>query len=294
MNLKDYLKTKQVLVESSLNQWLPSQAGERLREAMRYSLLAGGKRLRPVLAIAACEACGGEATQALPLACALEMIHTYSLIHDDLPAMDNDSLRRGRPTSHKIYGEAMAILAGDSLLTEAFHVLAQKGREAGIDPTVLVDVIADVARASGVDGMAGGQVMDLAAEGCDIDLKALETLHAYKTGRLIQVAVVAGAKVGGGSPQQVETLARYGEAIGLAFQIADDILDVESGTEVLGKTAGKDQARHKATYPSLLGLEESKKREKDLVQSAIAAASLFKERGEPLKAIASYIIERQN
>ncbi|HEY5513386.1 MAG TPA: farnesyl diphosphate synthase [Geomonas sp.] len=295
MDLKEYLKSRCRLVDEALDRFLPD-AGElpaSLHGAMRYSVFAGGKRVRPVLMLAACETVGGELSHALPAACAMEMIHTYSLIHDDLPAMDDDDFRRGNPTNHKVYGEATAILAGDALLTEAFILLSRT--EGGDDPAATLRVIHEIAHGSGSRGMVGGQVVDMESEGNgEIDLATLSYIHTHKTGALIRASVRSGAILGGATAESLAALTRYGDAIGLAFQIADDILDVEGTTEELGKDAGSDQARGKATYPALVGLEASKARAQELVQMALDALAPFDEKAEPLRAIASYIVKRKS
>ncbi|QXE91096.1 polyprenyl synthetase family protein [Geomonas subterranea] len=294
MDLKEYLKQKCQLVDQALERYLPDakELPASLHGAMRYSVFAGGKRVRPVLMLAACEAVGGSADAVMPAACAMEMIHTYSLIHDDLPAMDNDDFRRGNPTNHKVYGEATAILAGDALLTEAFILLSNG---TGGDPAARLRVIQEIAVASGSHGMVGGQVVDMESEGRhDVDLPTLSYIHTHKTGALIRASVRCGAILGGASGEQFTSLTRYADAIGLAFQIADDILDVEGTTEELGKDAGSDQARGKATYPALMGLEASKARAQELVQIALDALASFDERAEPLRAIASYIVKRKS
>jgi geranylgeranyl diphosphate synthase, type II len=296
MDLKEYLKNRCQLVDEALDRFLPdgSELPASLHGSMRYSVFAGGKRVRPILLLAACETVGGEIRGAMPAACAMEMIHTYSLIHDDLPAMDDDDFRRGNPTNHKVYGEATAILAGDALLTEAFILLARA--EEGAHPAARLRVIHEIAHASGSRGMVGGQVVDMESEGKDveIDLATLSYIHTHKTGALIRASVRAGAILGGASVESLAALTRYGEAIGLAFQIADDILDVEGTTEELGKDAGSDQARGKATYPALVGLEASKARAAELVEMALDALAPFDERAEPLRAIASYIVKRKS
>jgi geranylgeranyl diphosphate synthase, type II len=294
MDLKDYLKKRCKLVDQALERVLPSaeELPASLHGSMRYSVFAGGKRVRPVLMLAACETVGGNLEHAMSAACAMEMIHTYSLIHDDLPAMDDDDFRRGNPTNHKVYGEATAILAGDALLTEAFILLS---RESGGDPAARLRVIHEIANASGSRGMVGGQVVDMESEGKgEIDLATLSYIHTHKTGALIRASVRAGAILGGASGEHLDALTRYADAIGLAFQIADDILDVEGTTEELGKDAGSDQARGKATYPALVGLEASKARAQELVQMALDALSGFDERAEPLRLIASYIVKRKS
>jgi geranylgeranyl diphosphate synthase type II len=293
-DLKKYLEERRRLVDAALEKFLPGE-GEwppRLHEAMLYSIRAGGKRLRPILAIAACEALGASIDRVMPVATAIEMIHTYSLIHDDLPAMDDDELRRGKPTNHKIYGEALAILAGDALLTEAFRLMARH-RHREVDPTVLMEVIESIADAAGSKGMAGGQVMDLESEKKKISLSELEKLHRHKTGRLMKISVEAGARLGGGTAAQVETLGLYGEKIGLAFQIADDVLDIEGGEEI-GKDVGSDLANEKATYPSLLGLSSSKELAGKMVEEAVSLLQSFDEKAEPLREIARYVVNRKS
>ena len=299
MTLEDYLHTKKAWVETHLEAVLaePGLTPAALHASMAYSLYAGGKRLRPILAVAGCEAVGGTPELVAPFACALEMIHTYSLIHDDLPAMDDDDLRRGRPTNHKIYGEAVAIIAGDALLTEAFAWMAQAYQApvaAGRLPAVRVlDVIGKLAQAAGMTGMAGGQVIDLDYEGkTTITLAQLETLHRLKTGRLLEASVALGAQLAGANPEQITALTRYGAAIGLAFQIADDVLDIEGGSEI-GKDVGSDQARGKVTYPALLGLAQSKTLAREWIDKAIGYLSIFGNAAEPLRQIAVYVIERR-
>lgn len=294
MDLKKYLDEKRVRVEQTLEKLLPNEKEwpTKLHESMLYSIRAGGKRLRPILTIAACEACGANPDRVLPVAAALEMIHTYSLIHDDLPAMDDDALRRGKPTNHKIFGEAVAILAGDALLTEAFRIMTRY-RHPDVSPVILMNVIEAIAEASGSKGMAGGQVFDLESEDKKINLENLEQLHRHKTGRLIRVSVEVGAKLAGATPAQVETLGLYGEKIGLAFQIADDVLDIEGGVEI-GKDVGSDVANNKSTYPSLLGLEESKKKARQLAEEAIQLLSIFDAKADPLREIANYVVNRKS
>lgn len=293
-NLKIYMNERRQQVEETLEKLMPREKEwpTKLHESMLYSIRAGGKRLRPILAIAACEACGAKADRVLPVAAALEMIHTYSLIHDDLPAMDDDALRRGKPTNHKVFGEAVAILAGDALLTEAFRIMTRY-RHPEVHAPVLLDVVESIAEASGSKGMAGGQVVDLESEDKKIDLPKLEELHRHKTGRLIRVSVEAGAKLAGANAAQVEALGLYGEKIGLAFQIADDVLDIEGGEEI-GKDVGSDVANHKSTYPSILGLEESKAKAKQLIEEAIVLLQSFDAKAEPLREIAKYVVSRRN
>jgi geranylgeranyl diphosphate synthase type II len=292
-DLKPYLENRRKIVDQALEKYIPSAEDwpKQLHESIRYSLLAGGKRLRPILAIAGAETVGADSETVLPAACALEMIHTYSLIHDDLPAMDDDDLRRGRATNHKVFGDAMAILAGDSLLTHAFFVIANhapRGKE-----TAAVEVIRRIALASGSLGMAGGQAEDLLSEKKKISLPELERLHRHKTGKLIQVSVEAGAILGGANQRQLESLSRFGECIGLSFQIADDILDIEGGEEI-GKDIGSDIANEKATYPSLLGIEESKRLAQTLTEEALAVLRDFDAKADPMREIAKYVVFRKN
>lgn len=297
MDLKAYLKEKIALVDAALNQYLPKEEErpQSLHKAMRYSIFAGGKRVRPVLLLAACEAVGGAIDKALPAACAMEMIHTYSLIHDDLPAMDNDDFRRGRPTNHKVFGEAIAILAGDGLLTEAFKLMANPAFSAGADPAVRVAVISEIATCAGSYGMVGGQVVDMESEGqLEMDLPTVQYIHTHKTGALIKASVVAGALLGGADEAQLAAIRRYGEAAGLAFQIADDILDIEGTTEEIGKDAGSDEARGKATYPAVMGLAAAKQEAKSMMDEALHALSIFGTEADPLREIARYIVERKN
>ncbi|MHC1698151.1 MAG: polyprenyl synthetase family protein [Geobacteraceae bacterium] len=297
MDLKSYLKKMQKLVDESLENYLPQkdELPSSIHTAMRYSMFAGGKRVRPILLLAACEAVGGEMKKAMAAACAMEMIHTYSLIHDDLPAMDDDDFRRGNPTNHKVFGEATAILAGDALLTEAFILLSHPCCSADLDPAVQRQVIHEMAVCAGSRGMIGGQVVDMESEGkAEIDLATVLYIHTHKTGALIKAAVRGGALIGGAEGQKLDAITRYAEAIGLAFQIADDILDIEGTTEQIGKDAGSDQARGKATYPAVLGLAESKRRAEELVDAAIEALSIFDEKAEPLREIAKYIVKRKS
>ncbi len=295
MELVAYLKDRVAMVDGALERWLPAGTllPQSLHQAMRYSVFAGGKRLRPVLMIAAAEAVGGNARQVLHAACAMEMIHTYSLVHDDLPAMDDDDFRRGRPTNHKVYGEATAILAGDALLTEAFRLLADADANRDVPPATALQVLEIVARCAGSQGMVGGQVVDMESEGREVDFPTLEYIHTHKTGALILASVQVGALLGGGDDAQCAALTRFGGAAGLAFQIADDILDVVGDQSVLGKDVGSDQARGKATYPALLGLAESRQRAEELCERAIAALEPLGAPAERLGSLARYIIERK-
>ncbi|HTY80855.1 MAG TPA: farnesyl diphosphate synthase [Candidatus Bathyarchaeia archaeon] len=279
-------------VDQALDRFLPTEAlpPESLHKAMRYSVFAGGKRLRPVLVAAGAEAVGGHAEAVMPAACAVEMIHTYSLIHDDLPAMDNDDFRRGVPTNHKVFGEAIAILAGDALLTLAFRLLADS---AGVDAQRLREVVAEVADAAGSAGMVGGQVADIECEGKPADAATVDYIHSHKTAALIRASIRSGAILAGATPSELQALRAAGEALGLAFQIMDDILDITATSEELGKTAGKDQAQQKATYPAVHGLEVSRRRARALVADAHAALEPFGPRALPLRALGTFIIERK-
>ncbi len=291
MDLQQYLGKRQQQVEAYLERCLPASA-EPLIEAMRYSLLSGGKRIRPILTLAACEAIGGQTSAVMPFACAVEFIHTYSLIHDDLPAMDDDELRRGKPTNHVVYGEALAILAGDALLTEAFRVMADAALRAKTSAQRSLQVIADISAAAGAKGMVAGQAMDMASENRTVDLPTVELIHIRKTGALIRAAIRAGAIMGGADTKQLRALTRYADYIGLAFQVADDILDAEAHTATTGKTRGRDQARHKATFPSLLGFSAAKERARDLLRQAQQALKPLGPEAQPLHEIANYIVAR--
>jgi geranylgeranyl diphosphate synthase type II len=297
MNIKRYLEEKKQIVDSALERYFPRETEfpPTLHKAMRHSLFAGGKRIRPILGIAAFEAVGGKGDGILPFACALEMIHTYSLIHDDLPAIDNDDYRRGKLTCHKAFGEAVAILAGDGLLTEAFRLMTDRASQdaLGCDGRLVLNIIHEVAHAAGISGMVGGQVVDVESEGKEVDLPMLEYIHTHKTGALILVSVRLGAMLGGAKEQGLEALTRYGERIGLAFQIADDILNVEGEAALLGKKTGGDLSKGKATYPSLMGLDESKRRAKELIVLAVDALSPFGSQADPLRETARFIVSRE-
>lgn len=320
-DIKTYLKEKRGLIDSYLRSYFSTPFKPSvLHEAMRYSLFAGGKRIRPILALASYEICGGNPEDILPQASALELIHTYSLIHDDLPAMDNDDLRRGRPTSHKVFGEAMAILAGDALLTEAFLMLSSikvqssklkvessppfnspltKGGDRGVtelrtpNPELILRVIRNVAMAAGVHGMVGGQAQDILSENSEPDSDTLHFIHLHKTAALITASVRVGAILANCSKLRLNNLTRYGENIGLAFQIVDDILDIEGSTEELGKTTGSDVKKKKMTYPSLFDIKESKKKAEKLIKDAIYAIKDFSGKADPLREIAWYLIKRR-
>ncbi|EDX78355.1 polyprenyl synthetase superfamily [Coleofasciculus chthonoplastes PCC 7420] len=290
-DLSTYLKERKAQVEAALDRSLPLGYPEKIYEAMRYSLLAGGKRLRPILCLATCELMGGTMEMAMPTACALEMLHTMSLIHDDLPAMDNDDYRRGKLTNHKVYGEDMAILAGDGLLAYAFEYVATQTQ--GVPAERVLQVIARLGRTVGAAGLVGGQVVDLESEGkSDIQEETLHYIHTHKTGALLETCVVCGGILAGATDADIERLSRYAQNIGLAFQIIDDILDITATQEELGKTAGKDLQAQKATYPSLWGLEASKAKAQELIEEAIAQLEPFGERSQPLIALANFITAR--
>lgn len=298
--VKQYLNDCATLIETALRQSLPSEwdVPKRLREAMNYSLEAGGKRIRPAFVLTAAEAIHGQAQSkhlAVPVACAVEYIHTYSLIHDDLPAMDNDDFRRGKPTNHKVFGEAMAILAGDALLTHAFHLIAQAARKSGIDAGVALAIVEDLACLAGAVGLVGGQVADMQGEQGITSIEELEYIHLHKTSDLISFSVTAGGRIGGATEQQLKLLAVYGRNIGLAFQIQDDILDLIGDEQKLGKKTNSDVAQNKVTYPYLIGLEESKLKVEQLTQEA-KSAILDAEFVQPerLLQIADYLVQRDH
>lgn len=293
-NVKSYLAEKRELVDRKLDSLLKHSPKSitPLEESIRYSVLSGGKRLRPILMIASCEAFGGKDETVLPIACSLEMIHTYSLIHDDLPCMDDDSLRRGVPTNHNVYGEAVAVLAGDALLTDAFNIVIREGLSAGIRPKILVDVVAELSKAAGSNGMIRGQAIDLALEGInDVSVDQVEKMHLLKTGALIEFAVTMGAKLGGASDKEIKKLSTYAKSLGLAFQIIDDVLDVEGGKDT-GKETGADARNKKTTYPEIVGLKKSKKKAEDLTKRALRSIKDLDDKATPLREIAEYLSNR--
>ena len=294
-DLKVYLSEKKAIVDKALQSCFPKPGGPAsdLIRAMEYSLFAGGKRLRPILCIAGTRAVGGTEEDVLPVACALEMIHTYSLIHDDLPVMDDDDLRRGKATNHKVFGEAVAVLAGDGLLTEAFRLMTSHKLTQRISPRVILKVIGLIAHASGYQGMVGGQVVDIISERKKVDFPTLDYIHTHKTGAMISASVTSGAMLGGGTPSEVEAITSFGKNIGLAFQISDDILDIEGDTNTMGKEAGSDEQKGKATYPAAVGLKKSGEIQSELVETAIRSLQIFDKSAEPLRRIAQYIIERK-
>ncbi|MCX7981497.1 MAG: polyprenyl synthetase family protein [Syntrophales bacterium] len=290
-----YLRERKALIDERLEFMIsaPVRAPNTIIEAMRYSLLAGGKRIRPILCLAGAEAVGGEIDSVLPVACALEFIHTYSLIHDDLPAMDDDDFRRGRPTCHRVFGEAMAILAGDALLTEAFAIVAQSGLIHRSKAEKYLQVMYEMAQAAGITGMVGGQVMDVESEGKELTLADLKRMHEKKTGAMIRVSVTSGAFLGGGKEDEISALGTYGDHLGLAFQIADDILNVVGDKKLMGKNTGSDASRGKSTFPLMLGLDESKRRLEEEVLKSLEALSCFDEKADPLRHLATFVMERE-
>ncbi|HPL64256.1 MAG TPA: polyprenyl synthetase family protein [Syntrophales bacterium] len=292
--LEAYLRKRKEAVDQALERFLPGadRFPEQIFKSVRYSVFAGGKRVRPIMCIAAAEAVCGRSEHALPAACAIEMIHSYSLIHDDLPAMDNDDYRRGRLTNHKVFGEAMAILAGDALLTEAFRLMAQEPPE--VDPGIRLAVIRDIAEAAGIFGMVGGQAADILYEGKAADADIVRFIHNCKTGAMIRAAVRAGAMISGAGESDMCALTEYGAKAGLAFQIADDILNVEGEAVLMGKSTGSDNERRKTTYPALFGIDESRRTAVKLVEGALRAIDSFDERAEALRLIAKFIIERRS
>ncbi len=294
-DLKGYLAEKRGIVDAALKAYFPEPGGltRDLFKAMQYSLLGGGKRPRPILCMAGAEAVGGAGEDVLPVACALEMIHTYSLIHDDLPIMDDDDLRRGRPTNHKVFGEPIALLAGDGLLTEAFCAMTSPEMAMRIPPMTLIQAIRIIARAAGPEGMVGGQAVDIQWEGRPAGFDVVRFMHTRKTGAMITASVASGAILAGANDSQIKAVTAYGEKIGLAFQISDDILDIEGDSETMGKRAGADEKRGKTTYPSVLGLDQSRRIQHDLVREAIDDLRELTTRAEPLRQIARYIIERR-
>jgi len=297
VEIKTYLNEQRQLVEDRLAELMLEKSGDFSKhiESMRYSLFVGGKRIRPILCIAGAAAVDSREevrTQALSVACALECIHTYSLIHDDLPAMDDDDLRRGKPTNHTIYGEAGAILAGDGLLTYAFDLLSNQATK-GVDDSTRIRIINTIAKAAGPLGMVGGQSLDMLYEGKQVGYETLRAIHRSKTGALITASVLTGAMVAGGSAEQEAALRTYGNNIGLAFQIVDDLLDVEATTEELGKPAGSDAEADKVTYPSLFGVETTRTMAREAVKEALTALENFDAHADPLRALAHYIVDRK-
>jgi geranylgeranyl diphosphate synthase type II len=296
MDIASYLAEKRMLINEALARFIPpsKELHHTVVEAMRYSLFAGGKRIRPILCISGWEAAGGGDAAVMPFACALEMIHTYSLIHDDLPGMDDDDLRRGVPTCHKKFGEAAAILAGDALLTEAFYLMTDPRLYPGLDPARLLGAVNIVAERIGYRGMVGGQMVDVESEGKESSLELVQFIHRKKTAEFIQASVVSGAYLAGASSDDLSAFARYGLHLGLAFQIRDDILDVVGESRIMGKPQGSDKIHHKVTYPSAVGLDRSRQSEEAEIREAIRSIEHMNSRSDPLKAIALYLLEREH
>ena len=292
MNLKVYLRSRQKEIDRALERYLPKSTTKpaTLHKAMRYSLFAGGKRLRPILCLAAAEACRGKISNALPLACALECIHTYSLVHDDLPSMDNDDFRRGRPTCHKVFGDGIAVLAGDALLTIAFEIVSSAKPASRYDMSML---LREIAVAAGSQKLIAGQVADLEAEGRKASREQLRFIHENKTAAILKTSVRLGAMSANADAKKLKAITLFGRGLGLAFQVIDDILDVTQTSEILGKSAGKDVAAKKATYPAVIGLEKSRAEARRLTRQAHDALSIFDEKAEALHALANYLLERE-
>ncbi len=293
VNLKKYLRTRQKVIDRALDRYLPKTSTKpvTLHKAMRYSLFAGGKRLRPILCLAAAEACRGNVDTALPLACAVECIHTYSLVHDDLPSMDNDDFRRGRPTCHKVFGDGIAVLAGDALLTIAFEIVSNAKPAPRYDISIL---LREIAVAAGSQKLIAGQVADLEAEGKRVKRDQLRFIHENKTAAMLKSSVRLGAMSANADARKLSAITQFGEQLGLAFQVIDDILDVTQTSEILGKSAGKDVAAKKATYPAVIGLEKSRAEARRLTRQAHDALSVFQEGdAEALHALANYLLERE-
>jgi geranylgeranyl diphosphate synthase, type II len=296
VDLKAELKARCEIVDETLEKLVPGIDCEpsKIHDSMRYSLFAGGKRLRPVLTMITAELLGLKAEKVLPTACALELIHTYSLIHDDLPAMDNDDFRRGKPTNHRVYGEAIAVLAGDGLLTLAFDLIAQNGEIEGIEAKRVLQVIKEVAYASGSQGMIGGQVVDTLSENQIVNLETLEYIHKHKTGALYKAAIKAGAILAGAHEDDIKRLENYADCFGLAFQITDDILDVIGDAELIGKPVGSDEKNQKATYPAIFGLEKSREMAQEAVDNAITALDKYGSEADILRELALYLLNRKS
>jgi geranylgeranyl diphosphate synthase, type II len=292
VNLKIYLTSRQKQIDRALDRFLPNEKTRpvTIHKAMRYSLFAGGKRLRPILCLAAAEACGGKIDNAMPLACAMECIHTYSLVHDDLPSMDNDDFRRGRATCHKVFGDGIAVLAGDALLTIAFEIVSHAKPPHRYEP---MSILREVAVAAGSRKLIAGQVADLEAEGRKVSRADLRFIHENKTAAILTASVCLGAMSANATAKELAAMTKFGRSLGLAFQVIDDILDVTQTSEKLGKSAGKDIAAQKATYPAVIGLEASRIEAKRLTKQAHNALSIFGAKGETLHALANYLLERE-
>lgn len=295
MNLKDYLEEKRNMVDKALEEFLPPATSypSIIHEAMRYSVFAGGKRLRPILVITAAEIIGQEMSVVMPTASAMELIHTFSLIHDDLPSIDNDDYRRGKPTCHRVYGDAVAILTGDALLNYSFELMARNGQYPGIKSEALLSVMEEVSKAIGTGGMLGGEVVDIISEGETGTEELVEYIHTHKTAALIKVSLRAGAILADSSSQEIQALSDYGDYLGFAFQIQDDILNIEGEAKNLGKPVGTDSNRKKVTYPAIAGIENAHQKVKLLTQQAKQCLMIFGERGEILVQLADYLSERK-
>jgi len=289
-DLNSYMSVRRSVIDGALRRYFTAHKGrsKTIWRAMRYGLFPGGKRIRPILTLAAGEVFGGKQRDLIPFACAIEMIHAYSLIHDDLPALDNDDVRRGAPTAHKVFGEGLALLAGDGLLTEAFHVLSAPAVARSLPPDLILDLVHELSEAAGAAGLVGGQVFDLEAEDRDVDLATVEYIHVRKTGALILASVRLGARIGGAKAGELKRISRYGEFLGLAFQIADDIVDY-SGDAAGPRGASQRNQRKKATYPSVIGVVQAKEQLQELLQQSSRELAPFGARAEPLRGIARYV-----
>lgn len=293
-DIEGYLKERKSLIDHALRRYLRECAHhpQTLYEAVRYGLFPGGKRFRPILALACGDLFGAKHRLLLPFACAIELIHTYSIIHDDLPALDDDDLRRGAPAAHKAFGDGVALLAGDALLTEAFHLMTRPQVVRGLPCALVLELIHEIAHAAGSGGMVGGQVVDLQAEGKDVDIATVEFIHVRKTGALIRAAARGGAKIGGASAQELRSVSRYAEFLGLAFQVTDDIMDAAGLAGETGQTEGKDRERRKATYPTVVGLAAAKARVQELLECCLKEIEGFGKKAEPLRGIAHYVTKQ--
>jgi geranylgeranyl diphosphate synthase, type II len=295
LDFQNYLKSRQDQVNRFLKEYIENYCPDDfryLKEAIAYSLLSGGKRVRPILAMASCNAVGGDENKALPFGCALEMIHTFSLIHDDLPAMDNDDYRRNMLTNHKVYGDAHAVLAGDALLSEAFRLMSDRRLYPGVDAETGLEIMREVADAAGICGMVGGQSLDLLCENKEIEERTLHLIHLCKTARFIAVAVVVGGLVAKADDEKIKALRFFGENLGKAFQIVDDILNETGDADAIGKSVGSDARRGKATFPALYGIEKSRRKAREFSDNAIDALDIFGEKAEILREIARYVVKR--
>lgn len=293
-NIREYLKDRKSLIDRALTRYLKQCAHhpQTLYEAVHYGLFPGGKRFRPILTLACGELFGAKHRVLLPFACALELIHTYSIIHDDLPALDNDDLRRGEPAAHKVFGEGVALLAGDALLTEAFYLMTRPEVVRSLESALVLELIHEIAHAAGIGGMVGGQVVDLESEGKEVGIAVVDYIHVRKTGALIHTAARVGAKIGGALGKEMHRISRYAEFLGLAFQVTDDILDAESPPGATGRSRGKDQEKRKATYPAVVGVAAAKARVGELVDRCVKEVEGFGKRAGPLRGIAYYVLER--